>query len=173
MWQKLLQLQFARDPRTVLQWMIEQGVGATLESYGISVEDALRGAGAGAVALTRFTNRLRAAIQGQPGHYQILGALRRAAYTDEGALLFVNAGLDPSRPIEAQSDSFWWNSADFRELAGPYGSFRRILRGFDPSHGGFAETPYTATLDGGCGFGGPLIAACVSADGSILERIEA
>jgi serine/threonine protein phosphatase 1 len=173
MLQKLLQLQFASDPRGVLQWMLEQGVGATLESYGISVQDALRGASSGAVALTRFTNRLRGGIQARPGHYQILGALRRAAYTDQGALLFVNTGLDPSRPIEAQSDSFWWNSANFRQIAEPYGTFRRILRGFDPTHSGFAETAYTATLDGGCGFGGSLIAACIAADGEILERIEA
>jgi len=32
MWQKLLQLQFAVSPRDVLQWMLDQGVGATLEA---------------------------------------------------------------------------------------------------------------------------------------------
>ena len=34
MWQKLLQLQFAVSPREVLQWMLDQGVGATLAAYG-------------------------------------------------------------------------------------------------------------------------------------------
>ena len=34
MWQKLLQLQFAPNPREVLAWMLEQGVGATLAAYG-------------------------------------------------------------------------------------------------------------------------------------------
>ena len=46
------------------------------------------------------------------------------------------------------------------------------LRGFDPAHPGLAETRYTVTLDGGCGFGGPLLAACLSPDGEILHRIE-
>ncbi|MFQ6016844.1 MAG: hypothetical protein ACE5KF_01495 [Kiloniellaceae bacterium] len=173
MWQKLLQLQFATDPRRVLEWMLDQGVGATLQAYGVRVEDALRVAAAGAVALTRWTGKLRQAIQARPGHYQLLGALRRAAYTDDEALLFVNTGLDPSRPLEAQSDSFWWSSGAFHRIAEPYGAFRRILRGFDPSHAGFAVTDYTATLDGGCGFGGPLIAACVNPDGEIIEKLEA
>ena len=34
MWQKLLQLQFAPNPREVLGWMLSQGVGATLAAYG-------------------------------------------------------------------------------------------------------------------------------------------
>ena len=172
MWQKLLQLQFATDPRGVLQWMLDQGVGATLETYGVSAADALRGATTGTVVLTRWTGWLRRTIQSRPGHDQLMTALRRAAYTDDGALLFVNAGLDPSRPLEAQSDSFWWSGGTFHSIAEPYGDFRRILRGFDPSHAGFAVTDYTATLDGGCGFGGTLIAACITADGALVDKIE-
>ena len=102
-----------------------------------------------------------------------MSALRRAAYTEDGRLLFVNSGLDPSRPLEAQSDSFWWSSGAFGRIAEPYGTFRRIVRGFDPSHGGFQESEYTVTVDAGCGFGGPLMAACIGADGEILEVIEA
>jgi serine/threonine protein phosphatase 1 len=173
MWQKLLQLQFATNPRQVLEWMLGQGVGPTLESYGIPVKDALRVASAGTVPLTRWTGRLRQEIQARPGHYQMMGALRRAAFTDDGALLFVNSGLDPSRPLEAQSDSFWWSSGAFHRIGEPYGEFRRILRGFDPSHAGFVVTDYTATLDGGCGFGGPLIAVCVTPKGEIIDRVEA
>ncbi|HEY5597961.1 MAG TPA: hypothetical protein VIK47_04065 [Kiloniellales bacterium] len=173
MWQKLLQLQFAADPRGVLEWMIAQGVGATLQSYGISPEEALREASAGTLALTRWTGRLRQAVQAAPGHYQLMGSLRRAAYTDDGSLLFVNTGLDPARPLEAQSDSFWWNSGRFHEITAPYGAFRRICRGFDPNHAGFQMTDYTATLDAGCGFGGRLMAACLTPDGAVIERIEA
>jgi len=172
MWQKLLQLQFATDPRGILKWMIEQGVGATLESYGVSVQDALREAASGTVGLTRWTGRLRGIIQAASGHYPLMGVLRRAAYTDDGSLLFVNTGLDPSRPLEAQSDSFWWSSGKFHRIAEAYGPFRRIVRGFDPSHAGFAVTDYTATLDGGCGFGGTLIAACFTSDGAIADRVE-
>lgn len=172
MWQKLLQLQFATDPRGVLSWMLDQGVGATLDSYGIKAEDALRSAASGAVALTRWTSELRRAIQARPGHYQIMSALRRAAYTNDGTLLFVNSGLDPTRPLEAQSDSFWWSSGSFHNIGEPYAGFRRILRGFDPSHAGYVVTDYTITLDGGCGFGGPLIAACLTPQGDIVDRIE-
>ena len=173
MWQKMLQLQFATDPRGVLRWMFEQGVDAILQSYGVAPEDALRGAATGTVVLTRWTGRLRRIIQAHPGHYELMAALRRAAYSDDGALLFVNSGLDPSRPLEAQSDSFWWSSGAFHRIAEPYGDFRRILRGFDPSHAGYALTDYTATLDGGCGFGGTLIAACVTPDGALIDKIEA
>jgi len=172
MWQKLLQLQFATDPRGVLRWMIDQGVGATLESYGVPAAEALRDAATGTVGLTRWTGRLRQTIQATPGHYPLMGILKRAAYTDDGALLFVNTGLDPSRPLEAQSDSFWWSSGKFHHIAAPYGPFRRIVRGFDPSHAGFAVTDYTATLDGGCGFGGTLIAACFTPDGAIADKVE-
>lgn len=172
MWQKLLQLQFASDPRGVLEWMLAQGVGPTLESYGIQVKDALREAATGTVALTRWTGCLRDAIHAQPGHYQILSALRRAAYTQDGSLLFVNTGLDPARPLEAQSDSFWWSSGAFGRIEAPYGTFRRIVRGFDPSHGGFKIGDYTATVDGGCGFGGSLIAACLTPDGAIVDQVE-
>src|SRR5580658_2467460 len=34
MWQKLLQLQFAPNPREVLQWMLDHGLAATLAAYG-------------------------------------------------------------------------------------------------------------------------------------------
>lgn len=173
MWQKLLQLQFANDPRGVLEWMIGQGVGATLESYGVPVEDARREASAGTVSLTRWTGRLRQAIHAQSGHHEIFAALRRAAYTEEGTLLIVNAGIDPKRPLETQTDSFWWSSAGFDEIDAPYGQFKRVVRGYDPCHGGFKETEYALTVDGGCGFDGQLMAACLSLEGDILDVVEA
>ena len=173
MWQKLLQLQFATAPRDVLGWMIDQGVGATLAAYGGSVEDAQRAASAGALALTRWTGGLRAAMQSRPGHYQIVGQLRRAAFTDDGLLLLVNAGLDPSRPLEAQSDSFWWSTSAFAGITAPYAGFRRVIRGFDPRHPGIDLGDWTATVDGGCGFGGPLLAGCFSLAGELVDSLEA
>ena len=172
MWQKLLQLQFATDPRGVLAWMLEQGVGATLDSYGVSVEVALREAAAGTLALTRWTGALRETMQRRPGHYQLFAALRRAAFTEDGGLLFVNAGIDPARPLETQSDSFWWSSGAFGRILAPYGGFRRVVRGFDPNQGGLAITDYTATIDRGCGFGGPLVAACLLPNGEVIDKIE-
>jgi len=173
MWQKLLQLQFATAPRDVLGWMIDQGVGATLRAYGGSVPDAQRAAATGAVMLTRWTGALRNAMQARPGHYQLMAALRRAAFTQDGNLLFVNAGLDPSRPLEAQSDSFWWSASAFARITDPYAGYRRVIRGFDPRHPGLELGDYTATVDAGCGFGGPLLAVCFAPTGEPADRLEA
>ena len=173
MWQKLLQLQFASDPRAVFHWMVAQGVGPTLAAYGISPEDALREARAGPMQLTRWTSRLRRTIQAQPGHYELLGALRRAAHTDDGSLLFVNAGIDPSRPIETQKDTFWWVASGFEKLAEPYSGYNRVIRGFSPEHPGLRLGDFTASLDGGCGFGGPLLAACFATNGEVVDQLDA
>ena len=172
MWQKLLQLQFSQDPRGVLSWMLEQGVGATLEAYRIDIEQVREAANSGPLVLTRWTGRLRRAVQDSPGHSQLFGALRRAAFTEDEGLLFVNAGLDPLRPLETQFDSFWWGGGAFSRISEPYGRFRRVVRGYDTAHPGFLETEYTLTVDGGCGFGGPLLAACLLPDGEIVDRIE-
>ncbi len=173
MWQKLLQIQFSTDPVATLTWMLDQGLGPTLEAYGSSAEEARRRASGGAVGLTRWTAGLRAAMQARPGHYELFGILKRAAFTGDGALLFVNSGLDPSRPLETQKDSFWWSSGAFARIAEPYGSYRMIVRGFDPGQGGFEIGPCTATVDGGCGFGGPLVAACFTPAGELVETLEA
>src|SRR3546814_11135167 len=87
-------------------------------------------------------------------------------------LLFVNAGLEPERPLEAQKDSFWWGGSGFAALDRPYRGYRRVVRGFCPQHPGLDLGGFTATLDAGCGFGGPLPAACFSLDGSLVEEIE-
>ena len=173
MWQKLLQLQFASDPQGVLTWMLDQGLGATLEAYGADAEEGLRTARSGAVNLTRWTGSLRQAMKKRDGHLEVMSLLRRAAFTDDGSLLFVNAGLDPNRPLEAQKDSFWWGSQGFAEMEAPYCGFRRVVRGFDQKHPGLAVSTHTATLDGGAGFGGPLLAACVTADGELGDLLEA
>jgi serine/threonine protein phosphatase 1 len=182
MWQKLLQLQFATDPKAVLQWMLDQGVAASLESYGFAPADGLREAAAGPRQLTRWTGALRERIQAHAGHWQLLGSLRRAAYTERAngaggpnqgwGLLFVNAGLEPERPLEAQKDSFWWGGSGFAAIDRPYGGYRRVVRGFCPQHPGLALGDFTATLDAGCGFGGPLLAACFAVDGSLVDEIE-
>ena len=179
MWQKLLQLQFATDPRGVLDWMLTQGIGATLTAYGSSVEEALQRVRGGAVGLTRWTQDLRRSMQRNEGHVAFMAALRRACVVEGtgSGLLFVNAGLDPTRPLEAQRDSFWWSSGGFGRLAEPYAGFARVVRGFAPGreddNPGIVETEYTVTVDAGCGFGGPLTAACFTPDGALVDRVEA
>ncbi|MDR3518423.1 MAG: hypothetical protein P4M00_21720 [Azospirillaceae bacterium] len=177
MWQKLLQLQFAPNPQDVLTWMLGQGIEATLAAYGGDARQGLAAARDGAVTLTRWTNMLRQAIRSHGGHDNLMSGLRRCAYNSDsdgqsGPLLFVSSGVEPTRPLAAQGDTFWWGSG-FLRITEPYDSFSRVVRGYDPAHAGIRVTDYTLTLDGGCGFGGTLAAACLAPDGEIIEIVEA
>jgi len=177
MWQKLLQLQFAPDPVSVLQWMLGQGLESTLLAYGGDAQLGLASARDGAVSLTRWTNQLRAALRAAPGHDALFSALKRAAFTGESeqaptTLVFVSSGIDPARPLATQADSLWWGGAAFRAIAAPFNGTARIIRGYDPAHGGMQVGRDTVTLDGGCGFGGKLICGCFAPDGSVLELVE-
>ncbi len=185
MWQKLLQLHFAPDPRHVLDWMLKQGVGPTLAAYGGVPEAGMAAARGGAVMLGRWTQGLRHAMQARPGHDALFNALRRAAYTGHadggdtaqdgggGGLLLVSAGIDPARPLGEQGDAFWWGGHGFARLGEPYGAFRRLVRGFDPARHGVVAGPVGVTLDGGCGFGGYLVCACLDSSGEVLDLFQA
>src|SRR5690606_24420032 len=130
MWQKLLQLQFAPNPAEVLRWMLTQGVEPTLAAYGGRPDEGLAAAREGAVQLTRWTNRLRDAMRAAPGHLSLFAALKRAAYCGPPGLLLISAGIDVTRPLGAQGDSFWWGGATFASIDQPYGEFTRIVRGY-------------------------------------------
>ncbi|MBR9972957.1 hypothetical protein [Magnetospirillum sulfuroxidans] len=173
MWQKLLQLQFAPNPGDVLKWMIDHGIGPTLAAYGGNVEEGILAARDGISALTKWTSALRQNMRLYDGHTTLMGVLKHAAFTDDEGLLFVHAGIDPTRPLSAQLDAFWWGSAGFELLEGAYGNFRLVVRGSDRRRGGVRVGAFTATLDSGCGQGGPLTAACFGADGQILHMLEA
>jgi serine/threonine protein phosphatase 1 len=173
LWHKLLQLQFAANPRQVLEWMLARGVGPTIEAYGGSIRDGRSAANRGAFAISQWTNRLRAAMRAVDGHARLMSALRRAAATDDGSLLFVSAGINPARALADQGDAFWWGGRGFETLAAPYAGFRRLVRGLDAARGGVVSGAYTTSIDGGCGFGGPLIAACFAPDGRLIETLEA
>ncbi|MGE5546683.1 MAG: metallophosphoesterase [Solirubrobacterales bacterium] len=172
MWQKLLQLQFAPNPVDVLRWMVDHGIAPTVTAYGGNVDEGFGAAREGILALTRWTSALRQNMRAWDGHTSLMSILRHAAFTDDGQLLFVHAGLDPSRPLSAQMDAFWWGSAGFELLDQPYGGFRLVVRGSDRRRGGVRVGAFTASLDAGCGCGGPLTAACFGADGQILQMIE-
>ncbi len=171
-WQKLLQLQFAQNPSEVLQWMLSHGGDATLRAYGSMPELGFDCAVEGALALTHWTNELRDRLRALPGHEMLLNSLRRAAMTDNRTLLFVNTGIDDTRTLDEQTDSFWWAGRSFKSVKQPFDGFRKIVRGFDPEHGGFEERRYTITVDSGCGFGGKLTAACFSSEGDLLDRLD-
>ncbi len=172
MWHKMLQLHLAVGPAEVLAWMLEQGLRETLAAYGGDEETALRRARSGALELARWTNELRQNMQARDGHVELTSSLRRAALTEDGALLFVHAGIDATRPLDAQGDAFWWNSSDFSALQAPFAGYTKIVRGFDSEHGGIDIGTFSATVDSGCGFGGPLTSVCFGVDGEEVARIE-
>jgi serine/threonine protein phosphatase 1 len=173
MWHKLLQLQFAPNPTEVLDWMLQHGAGATLAAYGGNAEDGRSRIRQGALTLTKWTATLRQAMQGHPGHDDLMTALRRYAVSADGALLFVHAGIDPSRPLSEQRDTLWWGGSDLPELTAPFGGFRMVIGGFDRNRRGARIGSFGACIDAGCGFGGSLVAACFTPDGALVDRIEA
>jgi len=171
MWHKLLQLQFAPNPLDVLDWMLGKGVDRTLEAYGGTAAAARDRMRQGSLAIARWTGELRQAMKRRSGHDDLLAALRRYAVSDDGRLLLVHAGMDPARPLTEQGDTFWWGAAYVSPDMPPCGGFRRLVRGYGRG-GGASVGPFLASLDGGCGFGGPLVAACFAADGTVLEMLE-
>lgn len=169
MWRKLLQLQFAPHPGNVLEWMMAQGVDATLAAYGQHAPQVRAACREGALSIAKWTVRASASVRAHPGHEQLLSSLRRAAFTEDGELLFVAAGIDPERPLGAQGDTFWWGAGRYSSLQAPFGDFRRVVRGYDRSNSGLDLESYAVTLDGGCGRGGTLAAACFALDGAIVD----
>ncbi len=173
MWRKLLQIQLAILPRQVFDWMMAQGVEATLAAYGGSAAEAHARFREGVMATTRWTGALRDRLKSHAGHDELLASLNRAAVTAGGELLFVHAGIDPHRPLSEQNDAFWWGSGYFAEIEAPFEGFRRVVRGFARDRRGLDLGPATASIDAGCGFDGPLLAACFTLDGEMTEVIEA
>jgi hypothetical protein len=172
MWHKLLQLQFAPNPAEVFDWMVDRGIGATIEAYGSNIAEGRSASRRGAFVLSQWTNRLRAAVRAVDGHDRLISALKRAACTADHAVLFVSAGLDPGRPLAQQTDALWWGSRSFERDDAAYADFRSVVRGFDPQHRGTVIRTHTISLDGGCGFSGTLIAGCIDGEGRLIETIE-
>jgi hypothetical protein len=176
MWQKLLQLQFAPDPTNVLLWMLGNGMQATLESYGVSAHDGIDACRSGTMALTKWTGKIREAVRQHPGHETFSVAHSRAAFTQETTafpMLFVHAGLNTKKGLSEQGDHFWWSAGKFNDIDQAYLPFKKVIRGYDPSRGGMHLNCVTATIDGGCGFGGNLVCAGFAENGEILDIIEA
>ena len=173
MWQKLLQLQFAPNPTEVLSFMVRSGVEATVLAYGGDLRQGFAAARDGPRTITRWTSGLRAAMNAAEGHSTLFAALRHSALTQEKGLLFVHAGVDPRRPLIAQGDAFWWGPTDILELAAPFAEFRRVIRGYDKDRRGIVQGQFGISVDGGAGRGGALVAACVAADGAVVDFCEA
>lgn len=173
MWERLTDLHRAPDARQVLEWMARHGAASTLAAYGLSVEDGLARADAGPAELARWTGRLREAIVERDGHLALMRSLVPCAMTEHESLLFVAAGLTPHRHLGEQDDAFWWGSRGFDALDGFYRGGIRAVRGHDPRHRGTREEEGWVTIDGNCGFGGTLMAACFDPAGNKVLGLEA
>ncbi|MDJ0683983.1 MAG: hypothetical protein QNJ84_04740 [Alphaproteobacteria bacterium] len=173
MFDRLLQIQFATDPKETLTWMLDRGLEATIVGYGSDVQSAFQAAGGGALAMTYWTSALRKAMQAKDGHAAFFSHLRRAAYLDNGAALFVSAGLDVDKPLRLQTDALWWASRSFEDIEEPYRGYARIVRGYDPEQRGFAETGCTISIDAGSGRGGDLLAVCLDQAGAVEQFLTA
>lgn len=173
MWHKLLQLQFAPNPGSVLQWMLRAGIEPTIAAYGGDLRQGFAATRDGPRTITRWTGTLREAMNAVPGHTTLLTGLRHAARTEANGLLFVHAAINPGRPLASQGDAFWWGSADILELTGPFEGFARVIRGYDRNPRGLVEGDYAVSLDAGAGRGGRLIAACFDPGGTVLDTVEA
>jgi serine/threonine protein phosphatase 1 len=174
-WEKLQQLQFAPNAKDTLIWMLDHGLTPTIEAYGLRPQDGLNAANEGVMAITRWTAAVRNSIRRKSGHDIFQCQLRRAAYTalnSETPLLFVHAGFNPARDLQSQGDALWWGGKKFDQMPRCY-PFHKIIRGFDPLHGGLHIHNHTATIDGGCGYDGALVAAVFTLDGEVNGLIEA
>lgn len=178
LWNKLTQLHFAHKPVDTLLWLMGSGLGNTMQSYGICPHDGIMAAREGTVSITKWVNHARHQIRQNAGHDTFMTHSTRAAFTEvdgRNPILFVNAGLDPQKPLEAQEDNLWWaydEFEDFEHGTQSYDPFEKVIRGFDPKHEGVYLNGVSATIDGGCGFGGPLVAASMCAEGNIDELME-
>ena len=134
MFSKLLQLQLAPNPSEIVEWMFDHGVNKTIKSYGFSENDVKSVASSGTINISKWTASLTKAIHDNPGHTQYFLNLKHAAYSHTKKILFVNRGVDITRPLSAQNDCFWWGYQDFSTLQKPYKTFIRIVRGYESEH---------------------------------------
>lgn len=173
MWHKLLSLQFAISPLSVLDWMLARGLATTVEGYGGNVEDGRIACRGGATAIARWTVGLREAQMARPGHAELLNSLRRAALSANGDMLLSAAGVDATRPIDDQADAFWWNGQSDRALdaalaqgaAAGWTGLTRLVRG--TGSGEVADDGRVLTVTRGA----PALVA-LDGSGALLERID-
>jgi len=133
MFLKLLQLQIAPNPQDILSWMFDHGVNKTIESYGFTINEIKDISSQGTIAISKWTSKLNNIVNSNNGHKDYFSNLKHAAYSSSKKILFVNRGVDVSRPLSAQNDCFWWGYQNFSKINKPYNSFVRIVRGYQSS----------------------------------------
>ncbi len=134
MFSKLLQLQLAPNPNEIIEWMFDHGVNETVKSYGFSENEVKNIASSGTINISKWTSALNKVLNKNPGHTQYFLNLKHAAYSKTKKILFVNRGVDITRPLSAQNDCFWWGFQNFSSIHRPYKTFSRIVRGYESEH---------------------------------------
>ena len=130
MFSKLLQLQIAPNPEEIIDWIFSHGVDQTLVSYNFEPDQFRNVATQGTIQINKLTAKLNKKISETEGHKEFFSNLKHAAFGDSMEVLFVNRGVDLSRPLSAQNDCFWWGYQNFSLINKPYSTFRRIVRGY-------------------------------------------
>ena len=133
MFLKLLQLQTAPNPSDIVKWMLDHGIDGTIKSYGFDKEELIKITTQGTLSISKWTSKLNQAVSKEPGHKEYFAHLKHAAFGESKKILFLNRGVDISRPLSAQNDCFWWGYQNFSFLDKPYSSFIRIVRGYQSS----------------------------------------
>ena len=134
MFSKLLQLQLAPNPSEIIEWMFDHGVNETIKSYGFAENEVKSIASSGTINISKWTKTLNKVLNKNPGHTQYFLNLKHAAYSKTKKILFVNRGVDITRPLSAQNDCFWWGFQNFSSIDRPYKTFSRIVRGYESAH---------------------------------------
>ena len=134
MFSKLLQLQLAPNPSEVIEWMFDHGVNETIKSYGFTEKEVKNISSSGTLNISKWTSNLNKVLNKNPGHTQYFLNLKHAAYSNTKKILFVNRGVDITRPLSAQNDCFWWGFQNFSLIDRPYKTFLRIVRGYESEH---------------------------------------
>ena len=137
---KLLQLQTAPNPSEIVKWMFEHGVDKTVISYGLSSKELSEISKNGTLAISKWTSSLNKLIALKKGHKEYFSHLHHAAFSSSKKILFLNRGVDVSRPLSAQNDCFWWGYHNFSKLNKPYSTFEKIVRGYQPSSNKSTDT---------------------------------
>ena len=173
MWLKLIELQTSPNPKEIIDWMFEHGVDKTLISYRLSKDEINKIANSGTLTISRWTSKLNNQIELYKGHKEYYYSLNHAAYSDTKKILFVNRGVDISRPLSAQNDCFWWGYQGLTQITNPYYTFKKIVRGYDPKKNGPIHDDIVCSLYKGSGFGGSIVAGLFSQNAEIFDLFEA
>tara|TARA_B100001059_G_scaffold204472_1_gene213790 strand:+ start:23 stop:835 length:813 start_codon:yes stop_codon:yes gene_type:complete len=175
MFSKLLQLQIAPNPSEIIDWIFSHGVDQTLSSYNFEPDQFRNIATQGTIQINKLTSKLNKKILGLPGHKEFFSNLKHAAFSETMEVLFVNRGVDLSRPLSAQNDCFWWGYQNFSLINKPYKTFKRIVRGYQSNKNNDLENSKNKVL---CTlFKQPLknkkiLAGLFAKNGDILELFE-